>query len=171
MNGKENLTEGLTIRTAEAADAPLVAGFMQKLGTYQRMADHTTVTAEKMRRLLEEKAGEAIIGELEGKPVAMILYYGNCSGFIGETGVYIDGFYIEEAFRRSGIGRAMMERMAQIALERGCRRMEWGCLDWNEPALNFYRKLGANAMDIMTVYRMTPDKMEALAGTGRKAGQ
>lgn len=153
----------LRIRKAETNDAAMIVQFMQKLGTYQRMRASITATEEGIRSLLEDGAGEAIFGELEGDTIAFLYYYNNSSAFIGEKGIYIDGFYVEEAYRGCGIGKQMMKYMADLALQRGCKRLEWGCLDWNESALSFYKNLGAKGVDIMTIYRLTPDKIQELA--------
>ena len=101
---------------------------------------------------------------MDGKIVAFLYYYNNSSAFIGEKGMYIDGFYVDEAYRGYGLGKQMMEYMANLALERGCGRLEWGCLDWNQPALDFYKNLGAKGVDTMTIYRLSKDKIELLAG-------
>lgn len=153
----------LRIRQANAGDAAMVVAFMQKLGTYQKMRDSITATEEGVRKLLETGAGEAIFGDLDNETVAFLYYYNNSSAFIGEKGIYIDGFYVDENCRGQGIGRQMMKYMANLALQRGCKRLEWGCLDWNEPALRFYGNMGAKGVDIMTIYRLTPDKIQDLA--------
>lgn len=151
------------IRKGDENDAELVVTFMRKLGTYQKMRESITITEKSARRLLRENAGEVIFGELDGKPVAFLYFYNNSSAFIGETGMYIDGFYVDEEYRGCGLGRQMMKYMASLALERGCGRLEWGCLDWNQPALDFYKNLGAKGLDIMTIYRLSPDKLKELA--------
>lgn len=161
---KDKCIENFHIRKAQEEDAGLVVGFMRKLGTYQKMRDSITITEESARRLLREKAGEAIFGEMDGKIVAFLYYYNNSSAFIGEKGMYIDGFYVDEAYRGYGLGKQMMEYMANLALERGCGKLEWGCLDWNQPALDFYKNLGAKGVDTMTIYRLSKDKIELLAG-------
>lgn len=153
----------LMIKQAEVKDAALAVEFMQKLGTYQKMRSSTTVTEEGMARLLKEGAGEAVFGEWKGKVVAFLYYYENSSAFIGEKGIYIDGFYVEEVCRGQGIGKKMMCYIARVARERGCGRLEWGCLDWNESALKFYQDLGAKGVDIMTIYRLDPTKIRQLA--------
>lgn len=164
MESMKDMGGGFSIRKAVPEDAALAVDFMRKLGTYQKMRAGVTATEEGIHRLLEEGAGEAIFGELDGKTVAFLYYYNNSSAFIGEKSIYIDGFYVDEEFRGHGLGEKMMQYMARTALERGCGRLEWGCLDWNTPALNFYEKFGAKGVDIMTIYRLTPDKIQKLAG-------
>ena len=165
MKGK--YTEDFRIRKGDENDAELVVTFMRKLGTYQKMRDSITITEESARRLLRENAGEVIFGELDGEAVAFLYYYNNSSAFIGETGIYIDGFYVDEEYRGYGLGGKMMSYIAKLALERGCGRVEWGCLDWNQPSLDFYENLGAKGVDIMTIYRLSQDKIKLLAGRNK----
>lgn len=148
------------LRFATPDDAGLVVEYMKKLGEYQKMLDKITATEEGIFKLLAEKKGEAVIGEYDGKTVAFMYFYHNSSAFIGQTGIYIDAFYVEESMRSKGIGKIMMSFISKLALERGCQRLEWGCLDWNEPTVAFYKNLGAAGVDIMTIYRFTPDKLQ-----------
>lgn len=152
-----------TLRFATPEDAKLVVEYMRKLGTYQKMLDKTIVTDEGMQKILSEKKGEAIFGDYDGETVAFAYFYNNSSAFIGQTGIFIDGFYVDEEMRFKGLGNIMMSFISKLAIERGCKRLEWGCLDWNEPSIKFYRKLGAISVDIMTIYRLTPDKLEETA--------
>lgn len=148
------------LRFARPEDASLIVEYMKKLGEYQKMLDKITVTEEGIFKLLAEKNGEAIIGEYDGNTVAFMYFYHNSSAFIGQTGIYIDAFFVEKSMRSKGLGKIMMSFISKLAIERGCQRLEWGCLDWNEPTVNFYKKLGAIGVDIMTIYRFTPDKLE-----------
>lgn len=152
-----------TLKFAKPEDAGLVVEYMRKLGLYQKMSDKITVTEEEMRKLLAAKKGEAVFGDYDGEPVAFIYFCPNSSAFIGQTGLYIDAFYVDETMRSKGLGKIMMAFLAKLAIERGCQRLEWGCLDWNEPAIKFYRKLGAVGVDIMTIYRLAPDKLKEAA--------
>jgi GNAT superfamily N-acetyltransferase len=133
---------------------------MRKLGEYQKMLDKITATEEGMHKLLSENKGEAIFGDYDGETVAFIYFFQNYSAFIGQIGMYIDGFYVNEDMRAKGLGKIMMAFMSKLALERGCKRLEWGCLDWNEPTVKFYKDLGAVGVDIMTIYRFSPDKLK-----------
>lgn len=150
----------LKLRFARPEDAGLVVEYMKKLGEYQKMLDKITATEAGIFKLLAEKDGEAVIGEYDGKTVAFMYFYHNSSAFIGQTGIYIDAFFVEESMRSKGIGKIMMSFISKLALERGCQRLEWGCLDWNEPTIKFYKNLGAAGVDIMTIYRFTPDKLQ-----------
>lgn len=161
--GKVVSDMNLIIRKATPDDSKLLVEYMMKLGEYQKMKDSIVITEEKAYELLEKGAGEAIFGYIDEKPVAFIYYYENSSAFIGERGIYIDGFYVEEKLRGCGYGKEMMKYIAKETLARGCKRMEWVCLDWNEPAIKFYASLGARKMDIFTTYRLTPDAIESLA--------
>jgi len=153
----------LVIKKATIEDAGLLVEYMQKLGEYQKMRENIVISKNKARELLGKGAGEAIFGYVNDRPVAFIYYYENSSAFIGERGIYIDGFYVEEELRGFGYGKQMMKYMAEEAVERGCKRLEWVCLDWNEPAIKFYESLGARKMDIFTTYRLAYDTIEKLA--------
>lgn len=157
------MQDGFRIRKAEEKDASLVVEFTRKLGKYQKMLDKVIITEEEAKNLIRENAGEAIFGEMDGEAVAFIYYYMSSSAFNGGRGIYIDAFYVNEELRGQGIGKMMMKYMASLAVKRGCKRIEWVCLDWNEPSIKFYKNLGADSMDIMTVYRMSPEIIEELS--------
>ena len=152
-----------TLRFATPDDAGLVLRYMRKLGTFQKMSDKITATEADFHRLLSEGRGETIFGQYDGETVAFIYFYQNSSAFTGQTGLYIDGFLVDEAMKGKGLGKIMMAYMSQLALERDYQRLEWGCLDWNEPAINFYRKLGAYSVDEMRIYRFGPEQLESNA--------
>jgi GNAT superfamily N-acetyltransferase len=154
-----------TLRFASLNDAGLIVNYMKKLGAYQKMLDKITATEEGIRKILEEKKGEAFFGDYEGETVAFTYFCHNSSAFIGQTGIFIDGFYVDETMRFKGLGKIMMAFMSKLAIERGCKRLEWGCLDWNEPSIRFYKQMGAISVDIMTIYRFSPDKLEETANT------
>ncbi len=151
------------LRFAKPENAGLAVEYMKKLGVYQKMEDKITVTEEGMRKLLAAKKGEAIFGDYDHETVAFIYFCANSSAFSGQTGLYLDAFYIDENMRGKGLGKIMMNFLARLAVERGCKRVEWGCLDWNDPAIKFYRKFGAVGVDIMTIYRLAPDKLTEAA--------
>ncbi|MBP2031929.1 GNAT superfamily N-acetyltransferase [Clostridium algifaecis] len=151
------------IRFATSEDAGLVLEYMRKLGTYQKMLDKITATEEGIHKLLSENKGEVIFGDYDGETVAFIYFFNNSSAFIGQTGIYIDGFFVEENMRFKGLGKIMMAFMSKLAIERGCKRVEWGCLDWNESSVRFYKNIGAVGVDTMTIYRLAPDKLKEIA--------
>ena len=152
-----------SLRMGTADDAGLVLAFMQKLGTYQRMADQITATEASLRRLLADRQGEAIFGLYDGVPVAFMYFSQTSSAFTGRSGLFIDGFFVDEAARHKGLGKIMMEYLSKLTLERGGQMLDWGCLDWNAPTIAFYEGLGAYCLDIMRIYRMSPDSIGASA--------
>ncbi|MDR3368441.1 GNAT family N-acetyltransferase [Rhodoferax sp.] len=152
-----------SLRFATPDDAGLLLDFMHQLGTYQQMRDKIVATEAGLRQLLSQGKGEAIFGDYDDKPVGFAYFCQTSSAFIGQSGLYIDGFLVSESMRFKGLGKIMMAFMAKLALERGCQRLEWGCLDWNEPTIRFYRKLGAHSVDIMTIYRFSPEQLKANA--------
>lgn len=151
------------LRLATPDDAGLVVRFMQKLGAYQKMADKITATEDGIRQLLANNRGEAVFGSYNGELVGFVYFCQTSSAFTGQTGLYIDGFLVDDAMRFKGLGKIMMAFMSRLALERGCQRLEWGCLDWNEPTIAFYKSLGASSVDIMTIYRFAPAQLQANA--------
>ncbi|WP_018150103.1 GNAT family N-acetyltransferase [Leeia oryzae] len=152
-----------TLRFATPDDAGMVVAFMKKLGTYQKMADKIIATEEGIRKLLTDKRGEAVFGMYDGDMVGFVYFCQTSSAFIGQSGIYIDGFLVDDTMRFKGLGKIMMAFMSRLALDRGCQRLEWGCLDWNEPTIKFYRGLGAYSVDEMTIYRFAPDQLKANA--------
>ena len=148
------------LRHGTEDDAALVVAYMKKLGEYQKMADKITATDADMRRLLSERRGEVVFGEYDGATVGFIYFYQNSSAFTGQTGLYIDGFFIDQPFQSLGLGKMMLAYLSKLALARGCQRLEWGCLDWNEPAIHFYKNQGAYSVDEMTIYRFGPQQLE-----------
>ena len=151
------------LRFASPDDAGLVVSFMKKLGTYQKMADKIIATEAGIRKLLAEQKGEAVFGIYDGEMVGFVYFYQTSSAFIGQSGLYVDGFLIDDALRFKGLGKIMMSFMSKLALERGCQRLEWGCLDWNAPTLKFYKSMGAYGVDNMTIYRFAPDQLKSNA--------
>jgi GNAT superfamily N-acetyltransferase len=139
----ETKDPNFTLRVATAEDASLVVDFMRKLGAYQNMADEITATEAEIKRLLEENLGEAVIGSYLGKPVGFVYFCQKSSAFTGRSGLFIDGFLIDEGFRHKGFGKIMMGFMCKHAIDRNCQMLEWGCLDWNESTILFNRGLGA----------------------------
>lgn len=148
------------LRYAKPEDAALVVEYMKKLGAYQNMLDDITATEAAMHRLLASQGGEALFGLYDGEVVGFAYFYQNSSAFTGQSGLYIDGFLIDSKMRGLGLGKIMLAFLSKLTLERGCKRLEWGCLDWNEPAIRFYRKMGAYSVDEMTIYRFKPEQLE-----------
>ncbi len=152
-----------SLRFATPDDAQHVVDFMKKLGAYQKMLEKITATEASIRKLLTEGRGEAVFGSYDGQIVAFMYFCQTSSAFTGQQGLYIDGFLVDDCMRGKGLGTIMMAFMSKLALERGCQRLEWGCLDWNAPTIQFYRNLGATSVDIMTIYRFAPEQLQANA--------
>lgn len=148
------------LRIATPEDAALVVDFMQRLGAYQNMADEIIATAEQIERLLTSKLGEAMFGVYDGKTVGFAYFHEKSSAFNGRSGLYIDGFFIDDSMRGKGLGNIMMQFLSKHALERGGEMLEWGCLDSNTPAIEFYQKLGSYCLDTMRIYRLSPDDLK-----------
>jgi GNAT superfamily N-acetyltransferase len=156
---------GLHIRPAVAADVPAILEFIKKLAAYEKLS-HEVVASEAL--LTETLFGarptaEVAIGYLDENPVGFVLFFHNYSTFLGRPGIYIEDLFVEENFRRRGYGRALFLYVARLAKERRCGRLEWSVLDWNEPAIGFYKKLGAVPMSDWTVFRVTGDSLDKLA--------
>jgi GNAT superfamily N-acetyltransferase len=156
---------GFEIRPATAADVPVILSFIKKLAAYERLSDEVVATEERLRQSLfgARPAAEVAIGYFEGQPVGFILFFHNYSTFLARPGLYIEDLFVDEAYRRRGFGRALLLYVAQLANERRYGRLEWAVLDWNKPAINFYKKLGAVAMDEWTVFRVTGASLTKLA--------
>ena len=160
------MTDPLTIRFATAQDVSLVHRLIRGLAEYERLADEAVVTEADVRVSLfgEKPDAEVLIAELDGAAAGFALFFHNYSTFLGRRGLYLEDLFVVPEYRGRGIGRALMARLARLALERNCGRFEWWVLDWNEPAIRFYRSIGARAMDEWTVYRLAGEPLARLAG-------
>jgi len=156
---------GVTVRRAVEADAPLILGFVRELAEYERLAHEVVATEERVRASLfsSRPAAEALIGELDGAPAGVAVFFHNYSTFLGRPGVYLEDLYVRPAVRGHGVGRELLRHLAALALERGAERLEWAVLDWNEPAIAFYRSLGAQPMSEWTVFRLAGPALVSLA--------
>lgn len=155
----------LSIRAATPADVPLVLGLIRELAEYERLSHQVAATEEMLGKRLfgERPVAEALIGECDGQACGFALYFHNFSTFLAKPGIYLEDLFVRPAFRGRGLGKALLRGLARIAVERGCGRLEWAVLDWNEPAIGFYRGLGAVPMDEWTVFRVTGGTLDALA--------
>lgn len=153
------------IKPATEADAPVILSFIKQLARYEKLSHEVVATEATIRQTLfgGRRVAEVAIGYFCEKPVGFVLFFHNYSTFLGRTGLYIEDLFVEEAYRRRGFGRALLVYVARLAQERQCGRLEWSVLDWNEPAIEFYKKLGAVAMSDWTVYRVTGDSLSRLA--------
>jgi GNAT superfamily N-acetyltransferase len=157
---------GFQIRAASAAEVPVIISFIKKLAAYEKLSHEVVATDALVRETLfgARPTAEVAIGYLEDKPVGFVLFFHNYSTFLGRPGIYIEDLFVEENFRRRGYGSALLLYVARLAKERRCGRLEWSVLDWNEPAIRFYKKLGALPMSEWTVFRVTGDSLDKLAG-------
>lgn len=154
-----NLTD-FTIRMASREDAPIILNFIKELAAYEKMTEEVVATeASLIDSLFVKKQAEVLIGERKGEPVGFALFFHNYSTFLGKAGIYLEDFFVLEPYRGNGYGKALFQEVARIATERGCERMEWFCLDWNEPSIQFYKAQGAFPMDEWTVYRLTGEEL------------
>lgn len=156
--------EKVYFRHAEETDVALILQFIKDLAEYERMSDEVIATEELLREWIFEKKKAEVIFAMEGeKEVGFALFFHNFSTFLGRAGIYLEDLYVKEAYRGRGYGKALLKKLAKIAVERGCGRLEWSCLDWNQPSIDFYRSLDAVPMDEWTVYRATGETLQKLA--------
>ena len=155
----------LNIRPATRADAPVIASLVRELADYEKLLDEAKATAEDFLRELESPNPviHVLIAEWQGKPAGFALYFFNFSTFVGRPGLYLEDLFVRPEQRSHGIGRALLRALARIAEQRGCGRMEWAVLDWNEPALHFYQSLDARQMKEWIIHRLTPVEIARLA--------
>ncbi|MDW5562739.1 MAG: GNAT family N-acetyltransferase [Methanomassiliicoccus sp.] len=152
------------IREAGESDTALILTFIRRLAEYEGLSSE--VIADEgtlLDSLFAKHQADVIIGEFEGMPVAFALFFHNFSTFLGKANLYLEDLFVDERYRGRGLGRAMLACLARIALERGCGRLDWWCLDRNEPSIRFYKRLGARPMDDWTVYRVDGDALGHLA--------
>ncbi len=156
----------LTVRPARPDDAELLANLVRELAVYEKLEEHAKATAADFRRHLfgPSPVAEAAIAEINGQPVGFALWFTTFSTFRGQAGIYLEDIFVEPAYRGRGIGKALLASVARVAVERGCGRLEWAVLDWNSPAIGFYRSLGARPMDEWTVYRIDDEARAAIGG-------
>ena len=154
----------LTFRAAEEKDCGLILFFIRELAAYERMTDEVVATEEQLKDwLFQRHSAEVIFACEDGKEVGFALFFHNFSTFVGRAGLYLEDLYVLPDCRGKGCGKALLKRLAAIAVERGCGRMEWVCLDWNKPSIEFYRSLGAQPLDDWTIYRVAGETLERLA--------
>ena len=153
----------LSFRFAVREDTPLILSFIRALAEYEQMADQVVATEELLAEQLFDRGNAEVIFALEdGQEVGFALFFHNFSTFLGRAGLYLEDLYVLPEHRGKGYGKALLQRLARIACERGCGRMEWWCLDWNRPSIDSYLSLGAEPMTDWTVYRLSGRTLETL---------
>ena len=154
----------MEIRYAERKDTAIILNFIKDLASYENMLDQVVATEALLEEwLFEKKAAEVIFALEDGKEVGFALFFHNFSTFLGRAGIYLEDLFVLPEYRGRGYGKGLLRKLAQIALERGCGRLEWACLDWNKPSIDFYLSLGAQPMDEWTTYRLTGDTLRKMA--------
>jgi GNAT superfamily N-acetyltransferase len=155
----------LDIRQANVNQTPLILELIKELAVYEKMLDIVVTTEDDLKDTLfgENKSAEVVIGYYNNKPVGYALFFYNYSSFIGRPGLYIEDIYVRQEHRGKGFGKAFLIYLARIARKKKCGRMEWAVLDWNEPSIKFYKKLGAAALYDWTIFRLSKNALENLA--------
>ena len=158
------MSDVLDFRYAERKDAGLILKFIKDLAKYEKMENEVIATEALLKEwIFDKQKAEVIFALKDGKEVGFALFFHNFSTFLGRAGIYLEDLYVMPKHRGFGYGRAILRKLAQIAVERGCGRLEWWCLDWNKPSIDFYLSLGAEPMSDWTVYRIAGDILNKLA--------
>ena len=156
--------ESLKIRETIEEDCSLILSLIKDIAEYEKMSDEVIATEESLREsIFKNKRAEVVILELDEKAIGYALYFYNFSTFIGKSGLYLEDIFIKKEARGKGIGKEVFKFLVKKAKEEGCKRMEWACLDWNEPSIKFYKSLGAIPMDDWTIYRLTEKEINRLS--------
>lgn len=153
--------EKLSFRFATKSDTSKILFFIRELASYEKMSDEVVATEELLQEwIFKQKKAEVIFAVVDNNEIGFALFFYNFSTFLGRAGIYLEDLYIMPSYRGKGYGRAVLQQLAQIALNRGCGRLEWSCLDWNQPSIEFYLSLGAKPMDEWTVYRIAGENLQ-----------
>lgn len=151
-------------RFATEDDLTLILDFIRQLAEYENMLDEVVATEELLNEwIFEKKVAEVIFALEDGVEVGFALFFHNFSTFLGKAGIYLEDLFVKPEYRGKGYGKGLIKKLASLAVERNCGRLEWWCLDWNKPSIDFYLSLGAEPMDEWTVYRITGDTLKRLA--------
>ena len=154
----------LKFRYAERKDTALILKFIKELAAYEKM-EHEVIATEAVLEewIFDKKKAEVIFAVVDNEEIGFALFFHNFSTFLGRAGLYLEDLYVRPKYRGNGYGKAILKKLAQIAVERGCGRLEWWCLDWNKPSIDFYLSLGAEPMEDWTVYRIAGDTLKQLS--------
>ena len=166
----ETIAAPFTLRQATPDDVPTILGFIRELADYEKLSHLVVATEEQLLNTLfgDCKYAEVILGLENGQPAAFALFFHNYSTFLGQPGIYLEDLFVKPAFRRKGYGKVMLSYLAKIAVERNCGRLEWSVLDWNTPAIDFYKSLGAIPMDEWTTFRLAGQSLAQLAAENNR---
>jgi len=158
------INEHILLRFAEEKDIAVILGFIRGLAEYEHLLDTVKIQEADIKEyVFEKKLIEVVIGEYDGTPAGFALFFHNFSTFLGRPGIFIEDIFVKPELRGRGLGKILFSFLAQIAVERNCGRLEWLCLNWNKPSIEFYKSQGAQAMDEWTTYRITGEKIKKLA--------
>ena len=158
------MDSNLTFRNAERKDTALILQFIKELADYEKMLDEVVADETTLETwIFDKQKAEIIFAVEDGKEVGFALFFHNFSTFLGRAGIYLEDLYVKPEYRGKGYGKAILKKLAQIAVDRGCGRLEWWCLDWNQPSIDFYLSLNAKPMKDWTVYRLAGKTLEDLA--------
>jgi GNAT superfamily N-acetyltransferase len=162
--------ESLQIAPATEAEIPVILGMIRELADYEKLSHLVIATEERLRQTLfsERPAADVLLASWNSEWAGIALFFSNYSTFLAQPGIYLEDLYVKPHLRGKGIGFALLKRLTEIAVERGCGRVEWEVLDWNEPSIQFYKRLGAVPMDQWTRFRLTGDAIARLAGTNSR---
>ena len=154
----------VSYRFATEADVPVILELIRQLAEYEQAADEVVATEEVLRKsLFEQHAAEVLLVEADGRSVGFAVFFTSFSTWLGLAGIFLDDLFVLPDERGKGYGKGLLQHLARIAVQRGCGRLEWNCLDWNQPSIGFYLSLGAEKMDCWTTYRLEGDTLDALA--------
>lgn len=154
----------ITFRFAKKEDTGLILDFIKKLAIYEKMLDEVVATEDLLKEwIFEKEKAEVIFALYDGKEVGFALFFHNFSTFLGRSGIYLEDLFVLEEYRHKGIGKAVLKKLAEITVERGCGRLEWSCLNWNKPSIDFYLSLKATPMNEWGVYRLMGESLKSLA--------
>ena len=158
------MDSGINFRYAGRSDVPLILRFIKELADYEKLQDEVVADERTLEEwLFDRQKAEVIFALEDGKEVGYALFFHNFSTFLGRAGIYLEDLYIQPEYRGRGHGKGLLKKLASIAVERGCGRLEWSCLDWNRPSIDFYLSLGAQPMSDWTVYRLAGSTLTELA--------
>ena len=158
------MEQEFTFRFAERKDTPLILEFIKELAEYEKMADEVVADEKTLEEwIFDKNKAEVIFAVCDGKEAGFALFFHNFSTFLGRAGIYLEDLYVKPEYRGKGFGKALIKKLAAIAVERKCGRLEWWCLDWNKPSIDFYLSLGAEPMSDWTVYRIAGETLNELA--------